>query len=259
MTADLQRLLNHVQQRHGSAVDWARGRHTPDIVDKTIADAASLGYIRWPQAGLALASTNDLPIAAFQHVGSVHDEQEFRKGMLDSWGLNCIAQRDVLPEATKSALAVSEGDSLQWFLEKGSKPGASPPAAAHAPDPPTARPTDATPQQSQPAAPVLGLTSRGPPAMRDMAVRRVPGWCPFLASAIYEPKDVCRSQCPVSDTCLPDPPRPATWIRVRGHTGGRVPECLLGLPPEISNRLPLLIALMILFVCASACSCCFLM
>ena len=67
-----------------------------------------------------MASTDDLPIAAFQHIGSVNDEQEFRKGMLALVrGLDRIAQHDVLLESTKRALTVSEGDSFQWFLGKG--------------------------------------------------------------------------------------------------------------------------------------------
>ena len=160
-TADLQRLLDHVQQRHGSAVDGARVRRTLETVDKTITDAASLGYTRWSQAGLAVASTDDLPISAFQHIGNVSDEQEFRKGMLALVrGLDRIAQHDVLLEATKRALAVSEGDSFQWFLGKGAKTGASPPAAAQAPDPPSTRPTDATPQQAAPRP----WTDQPPPA-----------------------------------------------------------------------------------------------
>ena len=129
-------------------------RRTLETVDKTITGAASLGYTRWSQAGLAVASTDDLPISAFQHIGNVSDEQEFRKGILGLVrGLDRIAQHDVLLEATKRALAVSEGDSFQWFLGKGAKPGASPPAAAQAPHPPSTRPTDATPQRPPPAAP----------------------------------------------------------------------------------------------------------
>ena len=42
-TADLQRLLDHVQQRHGSAVDGARVRRTLEAVDTAITDAASQG------------------------------------------------------------------------------------------------------------------------------------------------------------------------------------------------------------------------
>ena len=164
MTAGLQRLLDHVQQRHGSAVDEARVQRTLETVDKTITDAASLGYTRWSQAGLAVASTNELPISAFQHIDNVNDEQEFRKGMLALVrGLDRIAQHDLLLEAIKRALAVSEGDSFQWFLGKGAKPAASPPASAQAPDPPSTRPTDATPQQPPPAAP-RPWTDQPPPA-----------------------------------------------------------------------------------------------
>ena len=143
MTADLRRLLDHMKQRHGSTVDGTRVHRTLEAVDNIIANAASLGYARWSQAGLAVASTNDRPISAFQHIGNSNDEQEFRKGMLALVrGLDRIAQHDVLLEATKRALTVTVGDSSRWLLGKGPKNGApSQPRPMPQPPPRPARQT----------------------------------------------------------------------------------------------------------------------
>ena len=173
MTADLQRLLDHVQQRHGSAVDGSRVRRTLEAVGKIIANAASLGYARWSQAGLAVASTDDLPISAFQHIGNVNDEQEFRKGMLALVrGLDRIAQHDVLLEATKKALTVTDGDSYQWFLGKGPTNAAPPPAAADASAPPKTRPPDGGPQQPHTLTPRPWVDQ--PPPASDTGPGRSP-------------------------------------------------------------------------------------
>ena len=155
MTADLQRLLDHVQQRHGSAVDGSRVRRTLEAVDKIVANAASLGYARWSQAGLAVASTDDLPISAFQHIGNVNDEQEFRKGMLALVrGLDRIAQHDVLLEA------------------KGPTNAAPPPAAADASAPPKTRPPDGGPQQPHTLTPRPWVDQ--PPPASDTGPGRAP-------------------------------------------------------------------------------------
>ena len=197
MTADLRLLLDHVQQRQGSAVDRARVRRTLEAVHKTITNAAALGSTRWSAAGLVAASIDDLPISAFQHIGTVNDKQEFRRGMLALVrGLDRNAQHNMLLEAMKRALAFSQGDSFQWFLGKGTKPGASLRAVVYVPDPPTASPTDATPQQPQPAAPRAWADQPPPARNAGPDLRRQPGWCLFLASGFCEPQRCLFSSVP---------------------------------------------------------------
>ena len=152
MTTELQRLLDHVRQRHGSAVSGARVGRILEAIDKIIAEAVSSGFSGRPRLGWPWPRRMTYPFQRFS-TGNVNDEQQFRQGVLALVrGLDLLAQHDVLLEAAKRALTVAKIDNFQWFLVRG--PGKTTPEepSADTPTPTSLRPSGAPPPVAAPAA-----------------------------------------------------------------------------------------------------------